>query len=88
MRNTFSIIIILLFIFTIPFVGLSQIKVFESEISDSTNYDNGINDTIFIVYKGENNKSTIKIKNITIQIGMDILLRYAPQNSSYLVRYE
>ena len=64
MRNTFSIIIILLFIFTIPFVSLAQIQVFESEKSDSTDYSNPDSisqDTVFIVYKGENNKSTITL---------------------------
>lgn len=62
MKNTLSIIIILLIIFTIPFVSFAQIDVFESKISDSTKYTNSINqDTVFIVYKGENNKSTITI---------------------------
>jgi hypothetical protein len=40
----------------------AQIRVFESEKQDSTEYQNGTKqDSIFIVYKGENNRSTITI---------------------------
>ncbi len=43
-------------------VGFSQIKVLEAERSDSTKYANtDQQDSVYIVYKGENNKSTITL---------------------------
>lgn len=46
----------------LPFANFAQIQVVESEISDSTQYSNGIHqDSIFIIYKGENNKSAITL---------------------------
>lgn len=61
-KNILSAIITILFIFAIPYANTAQIRVFESEKSDSTKYTNSFDqDSVFIVYKGENNKSTITL---------------------------
>ena len=62
MNKQFSAIIIGTIFLLIPFLGFSQIQVLESEISDSTKYTTGTHqDTVFIIYKGENNKSSITL---------------------------
>jgi len=61
MKISTSIITLILFIFY-QNISNAQIKVFEAERLDSTRYSNtSIQDSIFIIYKGENNKSTITL---------------------------
>lgn len=62
MKQGIFITYILLIIIGLGNSLMAQIQVFESERSDSTRYSNTlIQDSIFIVYKGQNNRSTITL---------------------------
>lgn len=62
MKKLFLVLIIGVFLLTIPFLNFAQIQVFESEKSDTTSYTSSDSqDTIFIVYKDDNNMSTITL---------------------------
>ena len=60
MKKLFPVLIIGVILLAMPFANLAQIRVFESEKSDSTKYSNSSDqDTVFIVYKGEYYNNTI-----------------------------
>ncbi|MDA3890440.1 MAG: gliding motility-associated C-terminal domain-containing protein [Salinivirgaceae bacterium] len=58
----FALLYIGLVFLILPMFGLAQIQVVEAEKSDSTSYATGIHqDSVYIVYKGDNNKSSITL---------------------------
>jgi hypothetical protein len=62
MKKQFLVLFIGVFLLVIPFANYAQIRVIEAERNASTAYSAGTHqDSVYIVYKGENNKSTITL---------------------------